>query len=518
MDFRINRETVAAAETIFDGIQEQSVELDYILPDYYPDIFRLVRCEITPSVTDYSVSGDRLNYELVCGIRILYCSEGGSVLQCVSQRQCFSKYIDLGSGAGGDISVRLVPKPEHINCRAVNKRRLDLRGAVSVKIKAEGERVQEVISDAQGMNIQLKKTALRYAAKKLTAEKSMQISEETELSATQPAVINVVSCRCRTSKCEKKMISGKLLAKGDADIEILYSCEEDGSGALETLSYTVPYSQVIDVDGLDDSYECTVSAEPVCCEAVPAADKDGDNRIIRTELELKIICRAVKTASLMLVTDAYSTVYPCELKTAEIKAEQLPVVMTESFRSSAVIAEGEAVPQTVYGMWCAPKNINTRLADDGCSLVISGMLTYTLAAKDSGGMIIMSDKDEAFEETVELSGEPCGSCVSAEVEVTGVNYNIGADNILTAKAELKAEISSCSSSSVRGVTDILVNDAEKKQRDGDYAIKLYYGSENEAVWDIAKRYSTCVDSVIEENELSGEILESGKMLLIPIIN
>ena len=58
----------------------------------------------------------------------------------------------------------------------------------------------------------------------------------------------------------------------------------------------------------------------------------------------------------------------------------------------------------------------------------------------------------------------------------------------------------------------------KKERDGDYAIKLYYGVENEEVWDIAKRYSTCMEAVMAENELSGERLEKGGMLLIPIVN
>ena len=57
----------------------------------------------------------------------------------------------------------------------------------------------------------------------------------------------------------------------------------------------------------------------------------------------------------------------------------------------------------------------------------------------------------------------------------------------------------------------------KKQRDGDYAIKLYFGVENEDVWEIAKRYSTSVEAVMEENELSGDKLGEGGMLLIPIV-
>ena len=168
MDFKINRETVSAAECVYEGVQEQGIELDYILPDYYPDIFKLVRCEVSPVIVDYTVSGDKIAYEMRCDIKILYCSESGGALQCVSQRQNFSKTVDMGKICD-NASVKLSPKTDHINYRAVNKRRLDMRGAVSVKIKVEGEKNQEVICDAFGLNVQVKKTPVRFAAKKLTA-------------------------------------------------------------------------------------------------------------------------------------------------------------------------------------------------------------------------------------------------------------------------------------------------------------------------------------------------------------
>ena len=75
-----------------------------------------------------------------------------------------------------------------------------------------------------------------------------------------------------------------------------------------------------------------------------------------------------------------------------------------------------------------------------------------------------------------------------------------------------------SSDSIKAVTNIVIDDSAKKERDGDYAIKLYFGIENENVWDIAKRYSTSVEAIMEENELSGERLENGGMLLIPIVS
>ena len=138
MELKLNRETVPAAETIYDGVQEQALEMDYILPDYCPDIFRLIRCDTVPVITDWSVSGDRLTYELRCDIHILYCGEDGSEVQSVDQHRCFTGTVELGRSPVSP-QVRLAPKTDHVNFRAVNSRRLDLRGAVSVKIRVTGQ-------------------------------------------------------------------------------------------------------------------------------------------------------------------------------------------------------------------------------------------------------------------------------------------------------------------------------------------------------------------------------------------
>lgn len=517
MEFKISRETIPTSEVIYSGVQEQGVELDYILPDYYPDIFRLVRCELTPVVAGYSLIGDKLTYELRCSIRILYCSENGSVIQSVEQSQSFSKSVDIGR-AGTSPEVTITPKTDHVNFRAVNKRRLDMRGAVSVRICVCSETSQEVVSDASGMNIQLRKTPVEYAAKRLTAEKTLRISDETELTPAQPDIINIVSVRARTESCEQKIISGKLLAKGDMNVDVLYSCDSPEGGAVEAMNFSLSYSQIIDIDGIDDSFDCTVTPDVMTCEVTAAADKSGDNRILRCEAEIRLISKAVKTSTVMLVTDAFSTVYPCDNTCSDISTELSPTRIRESFRHTAVLAGGDSVPQTVYSMWCTPKNINSHMEDDGKTLMISGMLTYSMACRDSSGMIVLPDKDEAFEKRIPLDIDTENSSVKADITVREVSYNITAEGGLSAMAEIGADIIVSSGRSINVVTDISIDDSTRKKRDGDYAIKLYFGVENENVWDIAKRYSTDVGAVMEENELSGERLENSGMILIPIVS
>ena len=40
--------------------------------------------------------------------------------------------------------------------------------------------------------------------------------------------------------------------------------------------------------------------------------------------------------------------------------------------------------------------------------------------------------------------------------------------------------------------------------------------EGEELWGIAKRYGAAISRVIEENELDGDVIREGRMLLIPI--
>ena len=511
MNLKINRETIPTEEIIYNGLQEQGVELDYILPDYCPDIFRLIRCEIIPTVTDYSINASTLSYELCCEIRLIYCGENGSELQCITQKQNYTKTVELGQTPDSPEAV-ISPRTDHVNFRAVNKRRLDVRGAVSVKICVTAEKKQEVICDAFGMNIQLKKCPMKYMSKKLSADKTIQLSEEMEISPAQPPVISIIRCDMKTSSIEKKIISGKLLAKGDIALNILYAAEN----APEPLELTIPFSQIIDVDGIDESFTCSVTPVPLCCNITLSADKNGENRSLKIEPEIRLICRCVKTSETMVVCDAYSTVYPCETEFSEIHTDQPPAVYAESFRNTAKLAEGDAVPGRIFSMWCSPKNINTHLGNDGKSVVISGMLTYSMAAEDNSGCIVMPDRDEAFEETISIGDNLTDSSVSAEIRDITVSYNISDQGILTARADISVNITAAAPAGFNALTSLDVDDSTKKQRDGDYAVKLYFSNGTENVWDIAKRFSTEADAVMEENDLTDYTVENGRMLLIPI--
>lgn len=71
----------------------------------------------------------------------------------------YTKSFDL-QGDCGDPMIWLTPKCDYVNCRVVNQRRLDIRGAVTIHANVTGEVTVPIVTDAFGCGIQLKKLLL----------------------------------------------------------------------------------------------------------------------------------------------------------------------------------------------------------------------------------------------------------------------------------------------------------------------------------------------------------------------
>ena len=203
MDLTINHESFISNEISFDGSSEQSVELDYILPDYLPDIFRILKCSFYPKVISHSVNGEKLIFDLTLSIKILYLSNDSSSINCIEQKQNYTKTVDL-SCTPENPCFKITPCADYVNCRVVNSRRLDIRGAITTKIILESEKTTDIISNAKGLNVELKKEYVTFPAKRLTAAKRITITEEIELNKSKGKINSVIKSDCIINSFDKK--------------------------------------------------------------------------------------------------------------------------------------------------------------------------------------------------------------------------------------------------------------------------------------------------------------------------
>lgn len=512
MDFRVNRETISANGELFETVAEQSVELDYTLPDYFPDIFRLMRCTITPVIIASGVSGSSASFELATDICVWYCTEDSPVMQSLTQRLCYSKTAELGAGCE-NVRLTVIPKTDYVNCRVINQRRLDIRGSVSCRVKGVCEHRQEVVSDAFGMNIRMRKKRISCVSSRLYTQKKIILEDEIDVGISKPPALAVIRSEASANSPEYKIVAGKLVVKGEAQVSALYSSDD---GSLEPLHFTLPYSQIVDFDGIDEQHECIVRPEIMECGIIISSNSEGEAKLLKCSVSVMLCCTAMKSGMAEIATDAYSTSYPTTFATSKIFTEAMPEKICCTHNQSETLESKNGDIERVCDCFCAADNI-TVMPVSGEGYKISGRLSMTVIARGTDGKPMLLDKTEdfAFIHKTEETAQNIRADISANIR--SCNYNMVSSASVSVKAELLICGYLCISQPIDAITDITVNDAEGKRRGSEFALKLYFAREGEEIWEIAKKYGTSAEAIIEENMLDEEYCTENGMLLIPII-
>ena len=134
MDYTMNKDTLTTSTVVFKGTEEQPVDIDFTLPDYCPDIQRILKCQICPKITSKNISADRLDVDGTTFVKLMYVDSVNGKIHCFEHSLPFSTSFNLKSIPDDVVSVGK-SKVEYVNCRAVSPRRLDIHGAFSLSAK-----------------------------------------------------------------------------------------------------------------------------------------------------------------------------------------------------------------------------------------------------------------------------------------------------------------------------------------------------------------------------------------------
>ncbi|MCC8191709.1 MAG: DUF3794 domain-containing protein [Ruminococcus sp.] len=505
MDFLVNHEKITSAKVLLDTTCEQSAELDLVLPDYYPDIFRILKCSFSPAVISQSINGGRFSFELAVKIKILYCSAENKKVNCIEQKQSFTKTLDLSADAKNP-EVYLCPRTDYINCRVQNQRRLDIRGCVSTKVKIVGEEPCELLIGAAGANIQLLREQFSVLTKRLNYSKRITVSEEIELSEQKPDIDSFVKAVADIELGEQNIISGKMVVKGNAKAYILYNTSDD---ACDTLKFSLPFSNILDIDGIDESFKTLVDIDSPVIELIA---KNNSQREYTCEISFNVSVRALKFKDEFLVLDAYSTCYECESETAQVNLELCPVEKSIRLETTGTLKSDDAKIAEVVDADAKCHNVQYRTS--GGRTLVFGSIDISLIARDSDSSPIYLENTLSFErELDEESSDICGIDISSRIISTDYAIKSSECVDITAVADIRAVVHKSLSNNT--IKNIKIG-GEKKLQNKNCALKIYRCEEDESVWEIAKRFNTTPSSIISESELNEKDKLPLGMILIPI--
>lgn len=512
---KLTHETVCVPVQIPETVQEQSVELDYVLPDYFPDFFRLVHCEAEPAILQWECHEDMLSYVVCVRLRIWYCSEQSAAIQCVTQRLEYTKQLPLPADCDcTSIGVRLTPVTAYLNCRAVNPRRMDVRGAVRITARLTAETNKPILCDVTGLHTRCRKEAITYLSRIIRTQKLCSLTEEFTLEETRSPMLALLRDTVQVSITETRCVAGKLVVKGEALIRLLYTAE----GGPETMQYAVPFSQIVEPEGLEDTMHCHTHAEAVSLTVHTEADANGDIRLLRCELQLRLLCEAMAASMAEPVVDLYSTMHPAAVQTETIPLRGLPVPVQENLRCGMRMARPDTVVHQVYAMWAEPRELRVTADPAAQQMLLLGELQYYVLAADESGEPFMLHETEQLSMPLTMP-YTCGRSLMGApmVQIMNCSYHLSAADTVSVQAELQIS-GQCTGEQLHTLAvDAQIDGQQRLSHDDRYALRLYFGQEQESLWEIAKGFHTSVEAIREENDCPEDTLAAPQMLLIPIV-
>lgn len=514
MEMKLTKESICINEIVYDGTLEQSIELDYLLPDYCPGIFKVLKCRVTPKITSERIANGKLMIDGLAMIRIIYVGEEGYRIRSLTQKQVFSKVMELKEGCDSGTANATV-KCDYVNCRVINQRRLDIRGAVSVKVTVSATRQLEVLSQVSGCGVQVNHQQVTALDQKLISSKEFTIKEELELAYGKPAIAEILDSSATAALTDYKLIANKVILKGEIQLHLLY-CAQDAAAGPEIMDFTVPISQIVELAGVTEDYQCVVGFDVTGTEFALKQNGDGECKCFDAEFCVRACCEADKNADTSLIGDIFSTGYELQASCSKVKIEQLVCVVNENCvcKSCVPIPQGEI--GCVYDISCDFTNESCR-TEDG-QITVLGNLNTCILALDSENMPTMIEKGAPVELKLDVKCAGENALFHPYITVASVSYNLLSGNEIEVRADIRVCGNLYQYCYYTMVNTVSIDPERKKQRKDDAVLRLYYAQTGERVWDIAKRFDTSMEAVMLENNLEAEALTETGMLLIPILD
>jgi len=122
---------------VFCGDIDRESEKELSLPDYCPDISRIIRMDATPYIENKTVNGDKCTVEGTYVYNMLYESDYNASLSYAAFSVPFSEKIDIkDAGIENETAVKI--KVKRIGCKLINPRKLAVRtkSVLTVSVKS----------------------------------------------------------------------------------------------------------------------------------------------------------------------------------------------------------------------------------------------------------------------------------------------------------------------------------------------------------------------------------------------
>lgn len=509
MDINTQNTSIIVNNIIYDKNLELPIDVDFSMPDYCPEINKVLKCKATTRVFNKSINGQIVTIDGNTCINVLYSDENCNVFN-YEYHIPFSKSIDAGADlTNGHVSCK--SNTEYLNCRVVTKRKIEIHGASCLIIKVSAKSTSNVICDAQGAHIKTNCNKAYATFDIASVEKNLIIEEELSIS-NQFAVRNIIRYDANAAIKDSKIIGNKAVIKGELTLFMLYS--HDNESMPQSFEQTLPFSQIIDVDNLTEDCVLDTKCDIINLEIKPRTQPDGYFTEFILCSKLCIGVNAFCNSEFNVVFDAYSTRYDTQLKFEDVCLEKILREISDNFVCTKKLEFSDGAVENIIDIWS--ENSRFSYSYDGKSIVINGAAIVCILARDNSNNCVYHERQIDYEYKFEIDDAVDDIKCDPNIVSTVVGYSLSELNCLDIKVQINISAIVFSCKKLNVVTGITVNERETSDMAKGISLYIYYAEKGEHLWDIARKYNSSKEEIIEINDLIEDEVSCNMALVIPV--
>lgn len=511
MEYEINKQNIQMNQLAVNTLVEQSVELDYMLPDYCADVFKVLKVEMKPHILSEHISANKLLIDGVTEIKVIYLGWEGNQMNCIEQKQAFSKTVDLKEDCSdGYAMVRT--KCDYVNCRAESSRRLDIKGAVTLMISVYKNRSIDAVCGCS--ELQIHKKSIVSCNRMSYVSKEFTVREELQIGGGKPPIAKVLSYTAEAEFTDYKILANKVICKGEILLHTLYL--DENLSAPEVMEHSIALSQIMDCDGVDEDYICHCRFDVVKYDIDLQMDGSGKCVSFVAEIGIRAYCETAYNQQIDIIDDCYSTICEVQNTIEKHEVEQIDRIINQNSMQRHTIKHNQSDVSLIYDLKCEASNSSVKM--DGTKLMLLSNLQVSAIASDNQGIAMSVDQNVPCEIELCDLGYETPISFTPTISVVSCAYNIVSTNEIELRVELKIRGILYRKHQIHFITEVVLDETQIKQRKDDAALRLYFADEGENIWSIAKRYNTSVSAILENNVIEDETLSARGMIFIPIVD
>ena len=482
------------------------IEGDSIIPDVKPDILNAIQTNGNVFIAKKEILDGRIKLEGNMEIYIVYIAddEKNSIRSLIAPVS-FSEIMEFDKCKESD-KVNEEIKIKNIECRVLNGRKISIKATLETELTCYSNDNIEIIENINNIeDVQFLRNSLEINSyigegnNKVYAKDTIKLDNIDFLAEVLKVDVGIINK-------DIKISYNKILTKADAEVRIMYLTEDDRISSVKAL---IPVIGFVDIQSVNTENVIDLRYK---IKNISIKPNVAEEQSIYVEIEMDLNVVAYENKTINVIQDLYSPTQNLKFNQKRITACTGRSFIKDMCSVKERIENNELSGSNIYDLKVTSNVNNKTILND--NVIIEGDIEVNiLFSRESTKSLVTHLVRIPYTHEINAPGITTDSNIQIELNVEGKDLVI----LPEGNSDLKIDMSIGLDISKSAVINIIdeIEDEEEKQV-SPYNMTIYFVKKLDTLWDIAKKFGSTIDNIMELNEIDNPNgIYEGQQLFIP---